>query len=429
MRRNRETRTILVFTLAVLWLVGMLVLSGCDSGDHEDAEQGSAKANTSGAVSAGGSDTQEGTNETTDDTVDDEQVAKQTYLETEWGLTDGEKRALPATVILYEQPYAQTAVSYVDELKQGTQVEIIDAAPEEEMVKVRTTRQQGWVPAWMLMEKAQEMVEVTPYEMIVKQQTSFYLYPEQEEPYGFELEKGRVVQIQKEFDDWVEVDFLIGDAGYIDHRWMRKDRLMRYEDDQARDGLVIPGRTAYADFRFGVWIIGEEDGEYQVEGPGGATGTVPIEDFIPNPFANPLFELHYTHDEGMDRNWIVADVQEDHFVLERPAPTESDPDSQLDTDTETDTNGDPDAEVHRDAEGEAQVVTAEDSLILPFEDLLVSDTRSRLKPVLRYPTTDVELAITEKWVQQLMTDTAYREAVKEQLDQPFTVLTLSDFDL
>lgn len=221
---------------------------------------------------------------------------------------------LPVSVILYEQPQAATAMSYIDELEAGSSVKLIQTVGE--MIEVEGEGKTGWIPAWLVSDEAKEITEPAPYEMLIGEPVVFALYPNQPEPYGFELEPGRVVKIQKEYGDWVEVEFLNVQGGYLDHCWLPKNALKPYDDEQAKDGIVHPNAESWTKFHFGVTITGETETSYEVRGPGNVKGTIVKDDFIPNPFAQPVLQLEYISNPIRNEVWVISSLDEEQLTAQ-----------------------------------------------------------------------------------------------------------------
>lgn len=171
---------------------------------------------------------------------------------------------------------------------------------KDDFVKVQIEGQAGWVPSWYVggENEAERITALEPYEMIVRAPTYFYAYPDQQAPAGFELEEGSVVQVLQQYDDWFAVHIQLYAEPMLGDKWIHKDALIEYSDKDAKEGylrLTNGGSYIYADpdrnqqkehisTMTSVRIEEEFEGMYRITSPGGRSGYIMKEDFVPNPF-------------------------------------------------------------------------------------------------------------------------------------------------
>ncbi|CAM3457905.1 hypothetical protein MALU111345_05900 [Marinicrinis lubricantis] len=319
-------------------------------------------------------------------------------LAASYQISKEETYQLPVSAILHEQPAAATSSSYVHELEQGDEVAVIGAL--EEMVQVVSGDKSGWIAAWLLTSDAKQIKQVEPYEMIVGTPVVFSMYPDQETPYGFELAEGKVVQVHREYEDWVDVRYISGESAYLDNHWIPKSALVPYEPELAKDGLVKPGTEYWLDFQFGVWVTGATETELEVEGPGGAGGTIAKEDFIPNPFTKPMLSIRYIPPMNMTQNWQVAGFDGEQVILKQNNLEIGEGASSEETA----------AEEKREISALINQVTGFGSY--PFQFYLQFDT------------VEIELSSSEEFKQQFESDASFRMMLNEMLHQPLTHLPI-----
>lgn len=193
-----------------------------------------------------------------------------------------------------------------------------------EYVRVVSADHQGWTPLWYFTEEAGEVVDVAPYEMIVNTPTTFSLYPNEEEPYGAELESGKVVQVYKQLGDWVNVRALLRDASYAGDKWIKKQHLTEFDDILAKEGVLILGAKTYDEnglvkeesSGFPLSITGEKENMYSFWAPNGQTGYIFKEDFEPNPFMLPELAMTFALKYDEHASYTVEELT-DHLVTLR----------------------------------------------------------------------------------------------------------------
>ena len=169
--------------------------------------------------------------------------------------------------------------------------------------KIRNGEQVGWVPEWYILH-GHSIFVVNPYEVLIKQPTSFLLYPEDGAYKSFELQEGTVVQIQKEYGDWVGIDLMLYAEPMEGDKWIRKTDITNYSSDKAKEGYAWNNRIGlvlydengemmqYSHYPLPARIEGETDSMYQIIAPGGINNYIRKSDFLPNPFAEIGLEMN-----------------------------------------------------------------------------------------------------------------------------------------
>ncbi|PDO10134.1 MAG: hypothetical protein BLM47_08870 [Candidatus Reconcilbacillus cellulovorans] len=172
--------------------------------------------------------------------------------------------------------------------------------------------QSGWIPVWYFTQDAERVRTITPEVRIVSRPVCVQIAPVplseaeaescKDDPAVQKLGPGTVVRLLKSFDDaWYAVEFMRGEAAYGADQWVPASALEPYSPEKARDGRIRPGATVYdvttKQPRNDVWnghasiaeelpgaIVDLPGKVYLVYGPGGESGYIRKEDFLPNPF-------------------------------------------------------------------------------------------------------------------------------------------------
>ncbi len=157
----------------------------------------------------------------------------------------------------------------------------------------------GWIPTWYSNggEATTSSVQPIddPYSMIVDMPVKYRLFPEESAPSGFELWKGKVVQVVSKYgDEWVEINVVTYDSPSGGNKWVRLDELIPYEESKAKEGFVFaPDAMLYGEkgeelqllpVLTNVYIEGEQGSRYKVIAGGGIRGYLEKIDFIADPF-------------------------------------------------------------------------------------------------------------------------------------------------
>ncbi|WEK54304.1 MAG: hypothetical protein P0Y55_17445 [Candidatus Cohnella colombiensis] len=175
---------------------------------------------------------------------------------------------------------------------------------------VTKDRLSGWIPSWYLSSELENHVRVekvnNPYVMMVGEPVTYSRYPDEPEPHGFVLWRGKVVQVVKEFgDDWVAVREMTYDSPYVGDKWLRRSDLQTYDKEKAREGYVddlvqLYDETGKATMKLSflapVYINDEVGDRYLITSTGGVSGYMNKADFIPNPFIYEVLPDNYIGD-------------------------------------------------------------------------------------------------------------------------------------
>jgi hypothetical protein len=204
----------------------------------------------------------------------------------------------------FETPQSYWSVSYAFLTDGLTEYERQNE--ENGFVQIRNQDQIGWVPEWYVLEDGdtERAITVNPYEMIVAVDSQYYLYPGEADRTANQLDKGSVVQIQKEFQDWYGIEFINYAEPMEGDKWIKKDTLKPYEAEQAREGYAWNqtlgvqiyddngAEKEYADYPLPAKIVSDAGNHYEIVSSGGLHGWIHKGDFIPNPFTEEGLETH-----------------------------------------------------------------------------------------------------------------------------------------
>lgn len=253
-------------------------------------------------------------------------------------------------------------------------------------IKVVSADYQGWTSLWYFTPEAEQAVDVVPYEMIVSTPTTFALYPNEEEPYGLQLESGQVVQIYKQFGDWVNVRAMINDGLYPGDKWIKKQHLTEFDMMLAKEGVLKLGSKIYDEnglvkeekSGFPLSITGERENMFSFWAPNGQTGYILKEDFEPNPFIVPELVMTFAIIDDEDASYTVEELTESEVTVRYVD----------------------------------HMLGAEDDVrTVSFETMLMMQNGVRLYEVnlwLTYPYSGVELKPTVELIDAIETDPAFR---------------------
>lgn len=253
-------------------------------------------------------------------------------------------------------------------------------------IKVVNADRQGWAPVWYFTKEAGQVVEVAPYEMIVTTPTIFSLYPNEVEPYGVELEPGKVVQVYKQLGDWVNVRALLKDNSYVGDKWIKTQHLTEFDDVLAKEGVLKLGAKIVNEngivieesSGFPVSITGEKENMYSFWAPNGKAGYIYKEDFEPNPFIVPELAMTFAIKHDDHASYTVEELT-DHLVTLRYF--------------------------------DHAIGAEEDVRTVTFDSMLMKQNGLRLYEVnlwLTYPYSGVQLQPTVELIEAIETDPAFR---------------------
>lgn len=181
-----------------------------------------------------------------------------------------------------------------------------------------------WIPEWYLNKDADKrlkevrlsqflterpVVTVEPYYGVIATGVNFSLYPGEPKPSGGVLKYGRVVQVIRDYQDWVCVNVFSYDGRkYAGDKWVPKQNVGVYDSSGVQEGLLKEqvealsptGTPAYLSRGGKIVIEGETDGLYRIRSTTGFTAKIHKSDFLPNPF------LGLDRKEDTDPQWYFT---------------------------------------------------------------------------------------------------------------------------
>ncbi|MEY9096384.1 hypothetical protein [Paenibacillus sp. RC84] len=202
-----------------------------------------------------------------------------------------------------------------------------------------------WIPEWYLNKDADKRLKevrlsqflrerpvvtmTAPYYGVIVQGVNFSLYPGEPKPSGGVLKYGRVVQVIRDYRDWVCVNVFSYDGReYAGDKWVPKENVGVYDSSVAQEGLLkkrvealSPSDTAaYLVPGARVVIEGETDGLYMIRSQSTYTAKINKSDFLPNPFlgldrkedTDP--QWYFTQEEMVDRYGNFAKTRTDDLL-------------------------------------------------------------------------------------------------------------------
>lgn len=314
----------------ILALIVCLAVTGCGrkgkDGDQQDQLVEAGETNGMGddhedGVIPGFVDLELDEQDELDDAISDEVELTGNRWIDEFGFEVGETYTIYGETLIHENPDTVLSHHPVGMTRSGNRYIFVEI--QDDMVKVKTPDISGWVSLWYFTEEAGNIVEVEPYEMIVISPISTSFYPGGETDYDVALNSGKVVQIYKQVGKWVSVRAQFGDYTNPIDMWVELSSLLHFEPDFANEGVLRLGGKVYnADGRvkeessgFPVMIVGELDNMYEIGAHGGMTGYILKEDFVPNPFVEPVFMMKFAVNVGMAAEYIVESLGRDDVTL------------------------------------------------------------------------------------------------------------------
>ncbi|XEC95793.1 hypothetical protein AB6A23_04270 [Paenibacillus tarimensis] len=183
--------------------------------------------------------------------------------------------------------------------KPGEPYAVVESA--NGFLRIKSEGREGWIDEWYVTPEPNErsVVPVDPYVMLVGTPVAYRRHPGEKEPSGFELQAGKVVQVYKEYQDWVCIRIITYDQPYEGDKWVRTTELVAWDPAKAKEGKVRPGAVVRREsgeeealpIANPVYIQEEmNDDRYRIGSAGGLTGFIDKKDFIPNPFLPPASE-------------------------------------------------------------------------------------------------------------------------------------------
>ncbi len=300
----------------IILLVVLLIIAGCSSKKKQEATE---QNNVEQMEIAEESIEPELNDSDIEETLDEEQVVEEETIEEDnlivwtekYGIEIGKEYVINGETGIYLHPERLALQNQLDSTHRGERYLIEDI--QGPLAKIKARDKSGWASVWYFTDEAKDIRFGDPHELIVLQPVTFSYYPNEEDPYGFELATGKVVQVIKRYNDWVSVRAIIHDPGYPGDIWIKRDHLIAYDENMASEGILVLGSKVYDEAGrvkedksgFPVTITGEQGDKYKFEAAGGKTGYIFKEDFVPNPFIRPILTMRFAVNFGMEADYLV----------------------------------------------------------------------------------------------------------------------------
>ncbi|MFB7816253.1 hypothetical protein ACFC0X_19015 [Paenibacillus chitinolyticus] len=222
-----------------------------------------------------------------------------------------------ATVVSEPEAFGGEEVGTVNSEKSVTVLEIRNG-----FAKIGEKR---WIPEWYLNKDADKRLKevrlsqflierpvvtmTAPHYGVIVQGVNFSLYPEEANPSGGVLKHGRVVQVIRDYRDWVCVNVFSYDGRkYAGDKWVPKANVGVYDSSLAQEGLLKnpveakapAGAKPYPTPGAKILIEEEVDGLYMIRTDTEYTAKINKSDFLPNPF------LGLERKEAIDPQWYFT---------------------------------------------------------------------------------------------------------------------------
>jgi hypothetical protein len=388
--------------LIILICILCIVIAGCKSKDQVEEENiiGSAEQ-TENLTEAVDSESDEVTESEVEDNpveeVDSNETKEANFWTEKYGFELGNDYIIHGETDLYEHADRFVIGPVLHTTKPGQKY--IFEEMDGPLVKVKSPDRSGWVSIWYFTDEAKNIVqEEDPYEMIVFKPTTFSYYPNEEEPYGFELTTGKVVQVVKRYQDWVSVRATRYAAEFPGDIWVKGENLIEYDPNFATEGVLKLGGKVYTEggrvkeesSGFPLMIVGEIEDMYAMNASGGRIGYIKKEDFVPNPFVEPVLSMRFAVNLGMDADYLVEELTGQSVT-------------------------------HRYFDYQHSFEPEEETNTVTFEEMLESEDGIRLYTLhlfLSYPTTEVELKPMPEMIEKIETDADFRKQLGQLLGKP-----------
>lgn len=303
----------------MILLVVVLIFAGCSSKKKEKAAE---QNNVEQTEVVEDFTEPEVTESEIEDTANEEEGVEEETLEEEnlvvwtekYGIEIGQEYVINSETGIYLHPERLAFQNQLDSTHRGERYLIEDI--QGPLAKIKAGDKTGWVSIWYFTEEAKDIRFGDPHELIVMQPVTFSFYPNEEEPYGFELMAGKVVQVTKRYNDWVSVHMIKHNSGYPGDIWIKREHLVAYDENMASEGILVLGSKIYDEAGllkeeqsgFPVTITGEQGDKYKFEAAGGKTGYIFKEDFVPNPFIRPILTMRFAVNFGMEADYLVDEL-------------------------------------------------------------------------------------------------------------------------
>ncbi len=161
---------------------------------------------------------------------------------------------------------------------------------EGNFVEIEVNGELCWINEWYI--TASKPVNLISNEVkYVLDTASLKPFPEEAAAFNYDevIERGKVVIIQAEYEDWYCVQILRYSEPIYDNYWIRKDEVGILDDDDIREGKIKPNSELLT---FSGEIMSEQIESYIIveayndeylmfDAPGGIAGLIKRSDFLP----------------------------------------------------------------------------------------------------------------------------------------------------
>lgn len=110
----------------------------------------------------------------------------------------------------------------------------------------------GWLPEWYLTRNPRDVLpKMTPYLMVVKEETPLYLYPDypvyryNSNDEAETVETGVVVKVENEFNNWRYVRHTAYTIPRVQRGWVKCESLATRQEVAPLEGKIISGTSIY----------------------------------------------------------------------------------------------------------------------------------------------------------------------------------------
>lgn len=161
---------------------------------------------------------------------------------------------------------------------------------ENNFVEIEVNGERCWINDWYI--TASKPVNRTNNEMKYVLNTAILKpFPEEAATFNYDeiIERGKVVVIQAEYEDWYCVQILRYSEPLYDNYWIRKDEVGILDDEDIREGKIKPnaelltlsGQAMSEKIESYIVVEVYNDEYLKFDAPGGITGLIKKSDFLP----------------------------------------------------------------------------------------------------------------------------------------------------
>lgn len=157
-------------------------------------------------------------------------------------------------------------------------------------VEIEANGQLGWINDWYI-RASQPVNRINNQVEYVLDTTILKPFPEEEAHFNNDeiVERGKVVVIQAEYEDWYCVQVLRYSEPLYDNYWVRKDEVGIIDDEEIREGkirhnaalLTLSGEPLSDKIESYILVEAYNDEYLQFDAAGGITGLIKKTDFLP----------------------------------------------------------------------------------------------------------------------------------------------------